>query len=60
MVAVVLLLTVVSLAIGLIGELVVRDTMMAQVDSQLQQAASRPHGPGGNGDHGAPDCRRCT
>jgi two-component system OmpR family sensor kinase len=62
-VAVVLLLTVVSLAIGLIGELVVRDTMIAQVDNQLQQAASRGPRPGGGfGDHGPrPDqSAQCT
>ncbi|GAA3435347.1 hypothetical protein [Kutzneria kofuensis] len=46
-VAVVLLLTVVSLAIGLIGEVFIRDNLVAQVDSQLQQAGSRGHGPDG-------------
>ncbi|MFI9384515.1 sensor histidine kinase [Kutzneria sp. NPDC052558] len=52
-VAVVLLLTVVSLAIGLIGEVFIRTTMVAQVDSQLQQAGNRVRPQGsGSGDHG--------
>ena len=49
----VLLLTVVSLAIGLIGEIFIRQTLVAQVDSQLQQANDRgAHGPGPRGDDG--------
>jgi two-component system, OmpR family, sensor kinase len=49
-VAVVLLLTVVSLAIGLIGEVFIRQTLVAQVNVQLQDAYNRSlHGPGGPG-----------
>jgi len=49
-VAVVLLLTVVSLAIGLIGEVFIRHALVAQVDVQLQDAYNRSqHGPGGPG-----------
>ncbi|HEY0501845.1 MAG TPA: HAMP domain-containing sensor histidine kinase [Kutzneria sp.] len=48
-VAVVLLLTVVSLAIGLIGEVFIRQTLVAQVNSQLQDAYNRSQfGPGGH------------
>jgi two-component system OmpR family sensor kinase len=60
-VAVVLLLTVVLLAVGLIGEVFIQHTLVAQVDSQLQQANTRGgHGPGGDGPHGPrPDLYHC-
>ncbi|MFC0540413.1 sensor histidine kinase [Kutzneria chonburiensis] len=51
-VAVVLLLTVVSLAIGLTGELFIRRTLITQVNAQLQDAYNRSqHSPGGPGGH---------
>jgi len=67
-VAVVLLLTVVSLAIGLFGELFIRNTMVAQVDSQLQQAVERgdrgpgqgPFGGDGGGGRGGPYPSWCS